>query len=75
MSKLVDQDGNRIVEEDNVVPPPMYKENSPPQVLTSDTARQGVLGKPVLWVLLAAVVLVCLGFLATWLFTPTPTAH
>jgi hypothetical protein len=75
MSKLVDQDGNRIVEEDNIVPPPMYKENARPQVVTSDTARQGVLGKPVLLVLMVALVLVCIGFLATWVFTPTPTAH
>ena len=37
-------------------------------MITADTARQAPLGKPVLWVLVAAVVLVCVGFVATWMF-------
>jgi hypothetical protein len=75
MTKLVDKDATHIVEEDNIVPPPMYKENGGPQIVTADTARQGPLGKPVLWVLVAACVLVCVGFLATWMFAGSPPVH
>ena len=28
MTKLVEQDANHTVEEDNIVPPPMYKETA-----------------------------------------------
>jgi len=73
MTKLVDKDSTHIVEEDNITPPPMY-EDGRPQVVTSDTARQGPLGKPVLWVLLAALVLVVVGFAAAFMFSGTPTA-
>jgi hypothetical protein len=72
MGKLVEKDANHVVEEDNIVPPPMYQENGPPQIVTSDTARQGPLGSPVFWVLLVAIALVCIGFLGVWLFTGTP---
>jgi hypothetical protein len=66
MTKLVDKDAIHIVEEDDVRPPPMYDgEYGRPQVITPDTARQGPLGKPVLWVLIGAVVLCCVGFLLT----------
>ncbi len=74
MTRLVEKDANHIVEEDNIVPPPMYNDNRP-QVLTADTARQAPLGKPVLWVLLAAVALVCVGFIATWMFAGSPPVH
>jgi hypothetical protein len=75
MTKLVEQDANHTVEEDNIVPPPMYVEHGPPQVVTSDTARQAPLGKPVLWVLIAALVLVCIGMSAAWMFSGAPPVH
>jgi hypothetical protein len=57
MAKLVEKDSAHLVEEDNIAPPPHYNENGPPQVITSDTARQGPRGTPVLWVLIAALIL------------------
>ena len=75
MTKLVETDANHTVEEDNIVPPPMYQGGGNPQIITADTARQGPLGKPVLWVLVAAVVLVCVGFVATWMFAGSPPVH
>ena len=63
MTKLVDQGDGRVVEEDNVTPPPLYDDFEPQQV-SADTARQGPLGKPVLWVLLAALALAVLGLMA-----------
>ena len=73
MTKLVDKDATHVVEEDNIVPPPMYNENRP-QVLTADTARQGPLGTPVFWVLIAGLVLVCAGFLFAYMFSGAPHA-
>ena len=75
MTKLVEKDPNHIVEEDDIVPPPMYKENGPPQIVTADTARQGPLGKPVLYVLIAGLALVCIGFVAAWMFSGAPHVH
>ena len=74
MTKLVDKDSTHIVEEDNITPPPMYHGDGQPQVVTADTARQGPLGKPVLWVLIAALVLVVIGFGAAWMFSGSPPA-
>ena len=74
MTKLVEQDSNRTIEEDNIVPPPMYSGDGRPQVVTSDTARQAPLGKPVLWVLIAGLVLVVVGFAAAFMVSGTPTA-
>ena len=74
MGKLVEKDANRIIEEDDVVPPPMYTGDRP-QVVTADTARQAPLGRPVIWVLIVGLVLVCAAFLAVWLFTGAPAAH
>jgi hypothetical protein len=74
VTKLVDKDSTHIVEDDNITPPPMYEGDGHPQVLTSDTARQGPLGKPVLWVLIAALVLVVIGFAAAFMFSGTPPA-
>jgi hypothetical protein len=69
MSKLVDKDALHVVEEDDVRPPPLYDEEAGrPQVVTADTARQGPLGKPVLWVLIGAVVLCGVSFLVAWMF-------
>jgi hypothetical protein len=45
-----------IVEEDNIQPPPPYREGGPPQVITADTARQGPKGARVLVVLLASLI-------------------
>jgi hypothetical protein len=73
MTKLVDKDSTRIVEEDNITPPPMYAEGRP-QVVTDDTARQGPLGEPVLWVLLGGLALVVIGFAAAWMFSGSPPA-
>ena len=56
MSKLVEKDPVHLVEEDNITPPPHYEEGGPPQVVTSDTARQGPRGTPVLWVLIAGLI-------------------
>jgi hypothetical protein len=56
MTKLVEKDSIHTVEEDNIKPPPLYQEGGPPQVLTSDTARQAPRGTRVLWVLVALAV-------------------
>lgn len=45
------------IEDDNIRPPPHYREGGPPQVLTADTARQGPKGYRVLWVLLGSLAL------------------
>ena len=57
MSKLVEKDPMHLIEEDNITPPPRYEEGGPPQIITSDTARQGPRGTPVLWVLIASLLL------------------
>jgi hypothetical protein len=44
------------IEEDNISPPPHYRDGGPPQVVTSDTARQGPLGNRVLAVLVLSLV-------------------
>ena len=75
MTKLVQQDSNRTIEEDNIVPPPMYRGDGRPQVVTADTARQAPLGKPVLWVLLAALVLVGVGMMGAFYFAGAPISH
>ena len=75
MTKLVEKDETHIVEEDNIVPPPMYDETTGPQVITADTARQAPLGKPVFWVLIGALALVCAGFVVVWMFSGAPVAH
>ncbi len=49
------------IEDDNIVPPPRYRDDGPPQIVTADTARQGPLGSRVLLVLigsLAAILLI-----------------
>lgn len=46
------------VEEDNIQPPPHYREGGPAQHITPDTARQGPLGKRVLAVLVCSLVAV-----------------
>lgn len=64
MSRLVEKDPLHIVEEDNIAPPPHYREGGTPQIVTSDTVRQGPRGTPVLWVLIVGLVAVGIA----WLF-------
>jgi hypothetical protein len=68
MTKLVEQDATHIVEEDNIQQPPLYHEGGPPQVVTADTARQGPLGTPVLWVLVGALVLAGVAWMVVRMF-------
>jgi hypothetical protein len=49
-------DGIHVVEEDNISPPPHYRPDGPPQVVTSDTARQGPRGTRVFLVLAGSLV-------------------
>jgi hypothetical protein len=51
---LIKTDSTHAVELDNITPPPHYDEVEGPQIVTSDTARQGPLGSPVLAVLIGA---------------------
>ena len=44
------------VEDDNIRPPPHYREGGPPQVITADTARQGPPGWRVLIVLVGSLI-------------------
>jgi hypothetical protein len=44
-----------IVEDDNIRPPPHYRPNGPPQIVTADTARQGPKGNRVLIVLVVSL--------------------
>jgi hypothetical protein len=73
MTRLVEQEHGRIVEEDDIVPPPLY-DGVHPQIVTADTVRQGPLGKPVLWVLLTAVTLAVVGLLIAWALSGAPPA-
>lgn len=58
----------RIVEEDHIRPPPHYREDGPPQVVTADTARQGPKGNRVLIVLVASLAtLVAAWAIVAWL--------
>jgi hypothetical protein len=56
MDQLDKQDGIHVVEEDNIAPPPHYRPGGPPQVVTSDTARQGPRGTRVLLVLAGSLI-------------------
>ncbi|HEY4926901.1 MAG TPA: hypothetical protein VII20_21030 [Roseiarcus sp.] len=47
---------NTIIEPDNITPPPHYREGEPPQIITSDTARQGPKGRRGLVILIASLV-------------------
>ena len=66
MDTLKPTDSLRVVEPDNVQPPPHYDPAKGPQVVTSDTARAGPIGRPVYWVLMASLtaVIVALGLVA-----------
>jgi hypothetical protein len=75
MSKLLKQDSIHYVEEEDVVAPPMFQENGAPEVITGDMARQGPLGKPVLWVVIGGLVLVGVAFLAVWMLMGATPPH
>jgi hypothetical protein len=60
---------NTTVEKDNIRPPPHYREGNPPQVLTSDTARQGPKGRRGLAILIASLVAVGIAWAAIEFFT------
>jgi hypothetical protein len=66
---LVKTDSNHTVELDNIVPPPHYGDVKGPQIVTSDTARQGPLGSPVLAVLIGGLVAVCVAFALVYFFS------
>jgi hypothetical protein len=68
MTKLVEKDATHLVEEDDIRQPPPYREGGPPQVLTADTARQAPLGRPVLWVLVGALVLAGVAWMVIRMF-------
>jgi hypothetical protein len=58
----------RIVEQDHIRPPPHYREDGPPQIVTADTARQGPKGNRVLVVLVASLAaLVAAWAIIAWL--------
>jgi hypothetical protein len=69
METLIKTDSIHTVEEDNIKPPPHYRSNGPPQVITSDTARQGPRGTPVLVVLMCGLVAVCIAFGLVYFFS------
>ena len=56
METLVKTDSNHTVELDNIQPPPHYHPETGPQVITSDTARQGPKGRRVYVVLVVSLI-------------------
>jgi hypothetical protein len=62
MTTLVKTDSNHTVELDNIKPAPHYDDVDGPQIVTSDTARQGPLGSRVLAILLGGLAAVVLAF-------------
>jgi hypothetical protein len=58
METLIKTDSNHTVELDNIRPPPHYEDTKGPQIITSDTARQGPKGRRVYVVLVVSLVAV-----------------
>jgi hypothetical protein len=58
METLIKTDAVHTIEKDNIRPPPHYDAAKGPQIITSDTARQGPKGRRVLVVLVAALIAV-----------------
>jgi hypothetical protein len=58
METLVKTDSTHAVELDNIQSPPHYNPENGPQVITSDTARQGPKGRRVYVVLIASLIAV-----------------
>ena len=52
------------IEEDNIQPPPHYREGGPAQRITADTARQGPLGSRVLVVLVCSLIALAIVWIA-----------
>jgi hypothetical protein len=69
METLVKTDSNHTVELDNIEPPPHYDAMKGPQIVTSDTARQGPLGSRVLMVLIGGIAAVCIAFALVYFFS------
>jgi hypothetical protein len=66
---LIKTDGIHTVEEDNIEAPPHYDDVAGPQIVTSDTARQGPIGSRVLAVLIGGLIAVCVAFAAVYWFS------
>jgi hypothetical protein len=62
---------NTTVEQDNITPPPHYREDGPPQVITADTARQAPKGFRGLVILIAS--LAAIG--VAWVILEMVTRH
>jgi hypothetical protein len=56
------------IEDDDIRPPPHYREEGPPQVITADTARQAPSGRRVLVMLLGSLFAVAVAWAAIALF-------
>ena len=69
METLVKTDSKHTVELDNIKPPPHYDDVEGPQIVTSDTARQGPLGSRVLAVLIGGIAAVCIAFALVFFFS------
>ena len=69
METFVKTDAIHTVEEDNMTTPPHYHPEAGPQIVTSDTARQGPLGSPVLIVLICGMAAVCMAFSLVYFFS------
>ena len=69
METFVKTDSNHTIELDNIQPPPHYDDVDGPQIITSDTARQGPLGSRVLAVLIGGIVAVCIAFALVYFFS------
>ena len=53
---------NTTVEDDDIRPPPHYREGGPPQIVTADTARQGPKGSRVLVILVCSLIAIGVAF-------------
>jgi hypothetical protein len=69
METLIKTDSEHTVELDNIQPPPHYDDVEGPQIITSDTARQGPLGSRVLVVLVWGLAAVCIAFGLVYFFS------
>jgi hypothetical protein len=56
------------IEDDDIRPPPHYREGGPAQVITADTARQAPSGRRVLLMLLASLFAVAVAWAGIDLF-------
>ena len=64
----INTDDNHTVELDNIKPPPHYEDVEGPQIITSDTARQGPRGTRVLVVLVCGLAAVYIAFALVFFF-------